>query len=686
MFKLNRRVSLIYVITVLAFLTLVIKLCEMQLVRGKEYSEISGSKISVNMAEEAPRGEITDRYGEKLVGNKASYSIVLLKTDIGDNEFNDIVLKLLNLLEQEGIYYKDSLPISPADNSFTFENDEEKEDWFEKYGHEQYINPQLQPSEILTAMAKDIYHLTGDYTASDIRKIIGVRYDAEMKGFSPLTPFVIADDVSVGIVSKIKESSDVFSCVEIVNTYVREYYNNGYASHLLGRIGKLDEDEYNKYKDSGYDYNDVIGKQGIEKLCEQYLRGVDGVRGIDAGRDGSITLVDKASAQPGSNIITTIDMDLQRTAEDSLKKRIERISSEGGLKTGEDANAGAVVVVDVKTGDLLACASYPTFDLSTFQEDYSILSADENKPLWNRAVSGTYTPGSTFKPLVALAALESGNLKPNEKITDEGVYRYYEGYRPRCWIWSEYHTTHGSINVSQAIEKSCNYFFYEVGRRMGIDKMVEFASKFGLGEYTGVGLPEEVKGYCASPESKKNVVKSVAGQGWVGADTLQAAIGQSIHNFTPAQIANYIATIANGGTRYKLNLIKSIRSGVDGSLVYEHSPEVVEKIEIKPENLAAVKLGMKNVVEEGSARAIFDGYPIKIGGKTGTAQLGTKSSNNALFAAYAPYDNPEIAVCVVIEHGVSGSNAAYVAKDIFDEYFNLVPEAVSAFNEQNNLD
>jgi len=652
----------------------------MQVIKGEEFNKMSGNKVGINLIEKAPRGEITDRYGEKLVGNKKSYSVILLKNELPDNELNDVILNILNILEDEEIYFSDSLPIDPDSFELTFENNVQRYEWFEQYGYKKYINPEMDGEELLFSIAENIYGISAKYSDYDIRRVAGVRYEADTRGFSPISPFVLAEDVSVEIVSKIKESSEKYPCIAVSNSYVREYHNEGYASHLLGRIGKMNEKEYNIYKEKGYGFNDYIGKQGVEKLAEEYLRGKDGIK-ANLNNDSEVKLIDDSSAIPGANIVLTIDMDLQRVLEDSLANRIKKISSTGGIKSGKDANAGAAVVVDVKNGDILAIASYPTYDISLFNKQYSELSNDKNNPLWNRAASGTYTPGSTFKPLVAIAALESGNIKSKEKIFDEGIYKFYEDYRPRCWIWSEYQTTHGNINVTSAIEGSCNYFFYEAGRRTGIDVIDEYGNKFGLGEYTGSGLPEEVKGYIASPENKKKVVKNETEKGWYGADTLQAAIGQSIHSFTPMQLANYVATIANGGTRYKLNLLKSIRSGIDGSKIFEKSPEIAEQIQMKPENIDAVRRGMKNVVEEGSARAIFDGYPIQIGGKTGTAQVGSRVSNNALFAAYAPFDKPEIAVCVVIEHGVRGSNAAYVAKDLFDEYFGLNADAIAAFVE-----
>lgn len=367
----------------------------------------------------------------------------------------------------------------------------------------------------------------------------------------------------------------------------------------------------------------------------------------------------------------TIDSELQEKVEEILAKNIKRIQSSAGRgeKNGSDCNAGAVALLDVKTGDALALATYPSYDMSRFDEDYEKLSKDKANPFYNRCVSGLYSPGSTFKPLSAIAAMQSGNLTPNETIKTEGKYTFYDDYQPSCWIWSENHITHGTINVSSAIEQSCNYFFYEIGRRMGIDTLAEYASEFGLGEYTGIELTEEAKGAMASPGYKEQIIKNVTNRSWFGGDTLQAAIGQSYSLFTPVQMANYAATIANGGVRHKVNLIKNIRSSVDGSVVAEFPAQVTGEVAMSEDILNAVKNGMRRVVDEGSASNIFNDYNIPIGGKTGTPQVGN-GSNNAVFIAYAPFDNPEIAISVVLEHGVRGTNAAQVAKDVFDVYFN----------------
>ncbi len=664
-----------FVIKLIAFIMLfmlVFKLFDLQVINGKQYSEVSRERLNLNLVEKAPRGQIYDRYGTPLVTNRAGYSLRMIKSDMNEDEFNNMLYKLILILEEADISPEDSLPISEYPFEFIFESDDDRHKWFSNNKYSKHIKENMSAEEVMNEYIYHIYNIPEGYTLNIARKIIGIRYEADMAGFSALSPVIVAEDIGIDVVSKIKERQSEFPCITVANTYYRQYENGDYASHILGRVGKMNSEEYEIYKEKGYGYNETVGKQGIEKSAEAYLRGTDGTSGISKTVNGnSVNIVENTPAIQGNNIILTIDMKMQKVLEDSLASYITQISQNGGEKTGKDADSGAGVVIDVKSGDVLAIASYPTYNLSSFNEDYNELVLNEAKPLWNRAVSGTYTPGSTFKPLVAIAALETGSVKPNEKIRDEGVYRFYKDYQPKCWIWQENHVTHGSINISDAIEKSCNYFFYETGRRTGIDVIDEYGAKFGLGEYTGIELPEEVKGSVASPEYKKKVVKTATDRGWFGADTLQAAIGQSYHAITPLQLANYAATIANNGVRHKVNLIKNVRSAVDGSVVNEFGTSVAESVHMSDSTIKAVKQGMKNVVDEGSARAIFTGYPVEIGGKTGTAQVGSKVSNNAFFIAFAPFDEPEIAICIVIEHGVRGANAAYVARDVFDYYFKL---------------
>ena len=672
------RFFILNLIIVIMLAAVVWKLFDLQLVKGDQYVTVAKERLTTNIVAKAPRGEILDKYGTRLVSNKVGYSVVMQKTDLGDSEFNDIIKKLVDVLYLHGCDYYDNLPISFAPYTFDFKdenedgsNADERTAWYSSNASKG-ITDKMSASDVMVIL-KRRYGVDARYSEDEQRRIVGIRYCAEVSGLSQTMLFTVADDIPVEAVTQIKERQQEFKGISVANDYIRTYDQPGLATHILGRTGKISAEEYEANKNSGYGYNDIIGKQGIEKWGESYLRGVDGTTGTSRSRGGQdITVITDTDPVPGDYIVLTLDSDLQKVAEQSLANTIELIRSQSGVKAkdGADCDAGAAVVLDVKTGDTLAIASCPTYDMSRFNEDYSSLIQNTAKPMWNRAVSGTYSPGSTFKPLTAIAALESGNLTTNEIIEDAGVYKFYADYQPACWIWYEYQLTHGKQNVTQALENSCNYFFYEVGRRLGIDLMDEYAEKFGLGVHTGIELDEETAGHMASPEYKKQVVQNVTEQSWYGGDTLQAAIGQSYSLFTPVQLANYAATIANGGTRYKVNLIKSIRSSVDGSLVKDFKPEIMEQVAMSDADIDAVKQGMKKVADEGSAAEVFANYGVQVGGKTGTAQVGD-GSNNAVFIAYAPFDEPEIAVAVVLEHGVRGTNAALVAKDIFDAYFKL---------------
>lgn len=678
------------ILKIMIFTLAAVILCRLfylQGVKGDYYLAMSTRKFTTSIVDKAPRGEIFDRNGKALVSNRIGYSLQVQRINMSNDEFNEMLLKLLDILDESGYTFEDTFPIKGYGEEFDFQDenmdsdtDDEKKAWFEK--RKKNLNENMSAYEVVRYYSDEVYEINDNISDADKRRIIGVRYEADSAGgFSLTTPFVMAEDIDINIVTKIKERQREFEGVIITNDYIRSYNQGNLAAHILGRVGKIYAEEYEQLKDKGYSYNDLIGKQGVELIAEQYLHGTDGTNNLEQNVNGTVVkLADDVPAKPGDYVVLTIDSDLQRVAENSLAENIAKIRANGGSlsqKKGADANAGAAVAVDIKNGDLLAIASYPTYDPSSFNKDYATLSQDKDKPMWNRALGGLYTPGSTFKPLTAIAGLESGAITPDTVIECKGVYDFYKGYQPRCWIWTEQHKTHGKLTVSGGIENSCNCFFYETGRLLGIDNINKYASMFGLGEFTGVELKEEVKGYVAGPEVKKKLYKDEDSQKWYAGDTIQTAIGQSNNSFTPIQLANYIATVANGGTRYKTNIIKSVRSASDGSVVTEREPTVVEKINMKPSTIEAVKNGMKKVVEDGSAKSIFDGYPIAIGGKTGTAQVGTKVTNNALFVAFAPFDNPEIAVAVVIEHGLRGANAAYVARDIFDEYFKLNTEYTS---------
>lgn len=681
----GRRLLFIKIVVVIMIGVLILRLYDMQIVNGDGYKNLSDQRISANITEKAPRGEITDRNGRVLVTNRKGYSIKLQKTGIGDDELNAMLLKLFDILEADGKTLGDGLPVTQTEPyEFTFADDAEKTKWVES---DKKLTAEMTAAEAVEYY-KNVYGIDGELEEFTARKLAGLRYDIKRSGFSINSPYVLADDVSAAAVSVIKERGAEFSGVAVTQDYFREYTSGSLAAHVLGRIGKIYSEEYEELSQKGYGMNDLVGKQGIEKICEEYLRGTDGSRNVYYGRDSKLIGGEtEVSAVPGNYVVLTIDADLQKAAEESLERNIKEIAAAGADKErkGGDADSGAAVVIDIKTGDVLALATYPTYDPQNFSEQYNELLQDNAKPLWNRAISGTYTPGSTFKPLTAIAALSTGAVTENEQIECEGVYKFYEDYQPKCWIWSEQHKTHGAENVSQAIVDSCNYYFYEAGRRTGINAIDEYASKFGLNDKTGIELTEEVSGNVSSPEYKKTLYENTADKKWVAGDTIQTAIGQSYSSFTPIALANYAATVANGGTRYRTHIIKSVHSSADGSTVYENKPEIAEETGVSEDILNAVKNGMRGVTDEGSAKMIFSGYPIEVGGKTGTAQISKKTSNNALFISFAPFENPEIAVAVVIEHGYRGANAAYVARDIYDEYFRLNEKNDGKNTEKNGI-
>ncbi len=650
---------------------IVFRLYDMQIINGEGYKNLSDQRTSANVTEKAPRGEIIDRNGKVLVTNRKGYSIKLQKTSISDEEFNAMLLKLFEIFDEEQYIVTDSLPITQIEPfEYTFKDDKEKRKWFEGV---KKISEKMTPYELLEYY-RESYKIPQEMDAHGLRRLAGMRYEIRKSGFSINQAYIIAEDVSAVVVSKIKERQSEFPGVSVTEEFFRKYTQGNLAAHILGRIGKIYKEEYEELEEKGYSLNDLVGKEGIEKICEEELKGQDGSENIYYGKAAELLDDDgEVPATPGNYVVLTIDANLQKAAEESLAKNIQQIaaSGEGHERRGADADSGAAVVIDVKTGDVLALATYPTYDPATFNEMYSELSNDPAKPLWNRAISGTYTPGSTFKPLTAIAALSTGAISIDEELPCEGVYTAFQDYQPKCWIWSEQHKTHGMQNVTKAIENSCNCFFFETGRLTGINAISEYAKKMGLCEKTGIELTEEVSGNVSNPAYKATLFANNEDKRWVGGDTIQTAIGQSFSAFTPIGLANYAATIANGGTRYRTHIIKSVHSTVDGSLVYENKPEIVSEIEISDDNLNAIKLGMLGVADEGSAKQIFNGYPISVGGKTGTAQISKKASNNALFITFAPFDKPEIAVAVVIEHGYRGANAAYVARDIYDEYFGL---------------
>ena len=518
----------------------------------------------------------------------------------------------------------------------------------------------LPTAEELLEKMRESFQL--ELEGADMRAVAGVLYELYYRSMvNSWPPYVFAEGVDIDFISKVKEQG--LSGVEIEAATVRTY-NTEYAAHLLGRVGAIEN--WDAYKDldldgdgtPDYEMDDTVGKEGAELAFESYLRGTAGVREVERNTSGKVVSEKWTTApQPGDNVVLTIDIDLQKQVEDILSQAIPQLAS-------EDTEGAACVVMDVNRAEVLASASYPSYHLATYSADLAENSADPLKPFLNRAFQGVYAPGSTFKMVTAVAGLESGIIEPDTEIMDTGVDTYYQDDGPQCWYWRQYRRKHGLVNVSEALEVSCNVFFFDVGRRVGIQGLQEFAAKFGLGEPTGIELYEET-GVMAGPEYTQSM-----GQTWYEGSTLSVAIGQESSQFTPLQLANYIATLVNGGTRYSAHLLKEVKSSDFSQVLYTYEPEVLDSIDIQPENLDAVKAGMLALTTgKGSLARYFQDLPVQVGAKTGSAQVNAETESNAVFVCFAPYDDPQIAISLVVEKGGSGSTLASIAADILRYYF-----------------
>lgn len=505
----------------------------------------------------------------------------------------------------------------------------------------------------------------GDMSKTDARALAGVLYELNLRSQDVYTAaeYVFASDVDIDFISRVKEQD--LPGVVIEAATVRQYHTK-YAAHLLGRTGLMDKEEWEYYKtvdadgDGKPDYqmNNVVGKQGAELAFESYLRGRPGTCTVERNTKGKIVSRTWLSEpEPGGNVMLTLDIGLQAYVENLLADAVPRLES-------EETEGAACVVLDVKGADVLAAASYPTFDLANYAAELAEKGDDPLHPFLNRAFQGAYPPGSTFKMLTAIAGLEEKIITPTTLIRDEGQYNFYGPNGPKCWIFRQYGSKHGLVNVTKAIEVSCNYFMFDVGRQLGIKKLDEYAARFGLGEKTGVELSESA-GVMASPEYTQSL-----GGTWYEGNTLSVAIGQESTQVTPLQLANYIATLVNGGTRNAVHLLKEVKSSDFSQVLHSYEPQVLDTIEIKDENLQAVKAGMLALTTNNSSvRQYFQSLPFRAGAKTGSAQVSGQNESNAVFVCFAPYDDPEIAVAIAVEHGGSGSELAGMAADVLRYYF-----------------
>ncbi len=671
--KKDLRLRLFFILCFLGLFTVlcVIRLFNLQIVQGEEYREKVVNNLVRAYPIKAPRGEILDRYGRPMVTNRMGYYVQIQSVDKANSKLNDTLLNLIEIFEDSGIEYVDEFPITGYPYEFSFGNSKDAVAAEKEWKSDNRIEEELTPDEVIEFYRKK-FKLPGNLEPEELRNVIAVRYTMAQKNFNAYNPYTFAIDVEMDTVQKIKERSFELTGVNIETEPVREYVYETVAAHILGRTGIIYKEEYEQLKSSGYGMNDIVGKDGLEKVLEKYLKGKDGYKQVEQTRSGSISqTLNVHPAETDYYAVLTIDSELQKITEESLAKNIEATRGEKGY----DCFSGAAVAVEVSSGEVLAMASLPGYDPSEYTKNYDELLNDPHNPLFNRALNGAYTPGSTFKPLTSIAALEEGVITPSTYIEDQGVYKYYApSYQPTCLIWKNTGATHGSINVSEAIGVSCNYFYYDVGRRLGIEKIAQYAKAFGLGQPTGIELLES-SGIVASPEYRESV-----NQEWYPGDTLQAAIGQSDNMYTPAQLASYISTILNNGERYALHLVKDIRSYKTGEAAYTYEPQVISTVDVSESTISAVKDGMRRVTEDGTAKAVFEEFPIAVGGKTGTAEVG-QGSDTVLFVGFAPYDNPQIVVAVVLEHGATSRYAAQVARDMFEYYLGLSEDT----NEMDRL-
>ena len=631
-------------------------LYDAQVVHG---SENRARSITSNTASEtvtASRGIITDRNGKVLVSNRLAYTLVVDKSSFGKDEaaLNDAIWQLIQLCQEQGVTWNDTLPMTTGSSPQLTSKSLTKS--FREYLDDNKLPTDGGSAEVLAAMRK-LYKVDDSYTDAQARLIVGVRY--ELDGRSSYT---FAEDVSTELLGRITDGK--YRGVTI-KTAAARVYNTKLAAHILGTVGAIWQEEWRSdestgyvgYADKGYNMNDLVGKDGVEKAFEEYLHGKDGKRLITTDENGKITgELYTREPQPGGTVALTIDIDLQEVVEDTLASTIQ-----GMIDKDSNERGGAAAVIQVGTGEVLAMASYPTYDLETFNQDYDELVKDERLPMFNRATQGVYAPGSTFKLCTSVAALEEGIITPSTIIEDKGIYTYYVDPQPMCWIWRQAHTTHGRINVSQAIVDSCNYFYYEVGRLTGIKKLDEYATAFGLGQSTGIEIGD-VSGVLASPEWAEAHDRE-----WTDGQTITAAIGQSYNLFTPLQLANYVATLVSGGEHYEAHLLKNVKSYDNSRVIDVYDKGPLNDLNISDSTMAAVTKGMHDLTYD-SLRSAFSRCVVEAGAKTGSAQVGTDIANGT-FVAYAPYDDPEIAIAIVVEKGGSGSLLANAAVDIINAWF-----------------
>lgn len=668
----NVRFNITMVMIYIVGIILLIRLFNLQIVHGEEYRSESNTRLTRETTLKAARGSILDSSGNKLVSTTVEYNVEIYKTKIDADTLNKSLLLFAQTLEANGDKYVDEFPIKINPYTYVGSN-------FESWKKANKINESATEEEAFNYF-KNRYKVSTDSLEND-RRVITLRYAIELNGYSSTRSVTIAKNIGNVTRDTLNVMSENYPGISTSSKPTTQYNYGELASHILGYVGPISDSELKVNTD--YDMNDYIGKAGVEKVFEKYLKGTDGIRQVDMSVEGVVTdeYVSK-EAISGSDVVLTIDADLQKVTEKALADDIYNMQT-GKLYGARKADQGAAVVINVKTGEILAMASYPNYNPALFTDGISTANwnnylNDSRHPLVNKAISDISAPGSTFKMVTALAGLQSGAIGTGSYITCKGHYTHFDDYQPWCWLRGG----HGAQNVTSAIEHSCNYFFYETGRLTGIKNLAGTASSLGLGQKTGIELPDEATGNLASPDTIQS------GDVWTAGYTIQAAIGQLYNAFSPVQMAKYTAMIANGGRNLDVTIIKAINNP-DGTQVSRNdiNTYVNQKLgitgnsgsdlEISAENLNAVKQGMRGVTSDdgGTAVQYFRNFNIEVGGKTGSAT--TAYGTNSWFVGFAPFNDPEIAIAVYVKNGAHGAYTAPVARDIFAQYFGMNDTAIT---------
>ncbi len=695
-------------IVVMLITLCVATLYKLQIIDGAAYYEESVNSDPTEESVTAARGNILDRYGRVLVSNRECYNLAISDKRLFSDDVDDpnaIILQMINMVEAAGDKYTDDLPIT-KEPPFEYTNMTDIQRMLlNAYLKDKGLDEDTTAVELMSYF-RTRYDIAGSYNAEEMRKIASVRYAVNVRYAINTNPYVFVEDASIDLISDLM--GVVGNVVEVETSYIREY-NTQYAAHILGYVQAMSDADMEKYRpgkeNSTYDYDTKVGKDGVELAFENWLHGTNGKATVERTASGTVTsTIYTEDPVPGNHVYLTIDIQLQEAVERILETGIQTLQlkrDEDNLKAvsegrtddvREDIQGGAIVVVDIKTGEPLAIASYPTYNLSTLLEDYDEISSTEYDPLFNRALLGAYAPGSTFKPCTAIAGLSENIINTETQILCDGVFTKYsdQGYAPECWIYTQDHLTHGNDNVTEALKDSCNIFFYTMADNLGIRKLMEYAEDFGLGESTGIELVETT-GNMANPDN--HLTYDV--DEWVDGDTVQTGIGQSDSLFTPLQLAEYCAAIANGGTRHSAALLKSVRSFDYSRQLYQKDTEALSTVETADYNWAAVQRGMYLMANDISSSSLtvyyalgnysYNGVSLPVAAKTGTSQLGEDKTNNAIFMCYAPFDDPQIAISIVVERGQSGANLSSMARNVLDAYFGLGDKSSTADSEYTLL-